>query len=147
MSSTPFRVPTHLRSATQADVPRIYEMRHGTAENRLNNPALVTDAEIAWYIGVGTSLVSEDAAGVQGFTCMNDQTAYVSALFVIDCAQGCGHGTRLLDAGLSRLREAGHRQAFLSTGAGTKAAAFYRSRGWQDMGTSLQGEMVLRRWL
>jgi len=136
--------PRPLRAATPADLPRIYEVRHGTAENRLTNPGLVTDAEVAWYMNHAIFLVSEDEVGIQGFTCVNHQTGYVWALFVIDAAQGRGHGTRLLDAAMARLREAGHRQAFLSTGAGTRAEAFYRARGWQPMGVNLQGEVVLR---
>jgi GNAT superfamily N-acetyltransferase len=136
--------PLRLRAATRADLPRIYEVRHGTAENRLTDPALVTNEEVAWYMDHAIFLVSEDARGVQGFTCVNHQTGYVWALFVIDDAQGLGHGTGLLDAAMARLREAGHRQAFLSTGAGTRAEAFYRARGWQPMGVSMSGEIVFR---
>jgi hypothetical protein len=36
-----------LRPATRADLPRIFEVRNGTAESRLDNPALVTDEEVA----------------------------------------------------------------------------------------------------
>jgi GNAT superfamily N-acetyltransferase len=136
-----------LRPATRADLPRIYEVRHGTAENRLTNPALVTDEEVAWYIDEAIFLVSEDEAGVQGFTCANHQTGYVWALFVIDEAQGRGHGTALLDAALTRLRAAGHRQSFLTTGKGTRAETFYRSKGWQMTGTNMAGEAVFRLWL
>src|SRR5882757_7294148 len=113
-----------LRPATRADLPRIHQVRHGTAENRLSNPALVTDAEVAWYLNEAIFLVSEDENGVLGFTCVNHQTAYVWALFVIDAAQGQGHGTALLDAAMAQLRQVGHRQAFLFTGKGTKAEGF-----------------------
>ena len=77
-----------LRPATRADLPRIYEVRHGTAENRLTDPALVSDAEVAWYMDQAIFLVSEDETGVQAFACVNHQTGYVWALFVIDEAQG-----------------------------------------------------------
>jgi len=137
----------HLRPATRADLPRIHQVRHGTMENRLTNPALVTDAEVAWYMDEAIFLVSEDETNVQGFTCANHQTGYVWALFVIDGAQRRGHGTALLDAAIARLRQAGHRQAFLSTGQGTKAEKFYRSRGWQPTGVNMNGEVVLRLWL
>ena len=137
----------HLRPATRADLPRIHQIRHGTAENRLTNPALVTDAEVAWYIDEAIFLVSEDDTNVQGFTCANHQTGYVWALFVIDGAQRRGHGTALLDAATARLRQAGHRQAFLSTGRGTEAEEFYLSRGWQPTGVNMNGEVVFRLWL
>ena len=136
-----------LRPATLADLPRIHEVRHGTAENRLSDPTLVSDAEVAWYMDEAIFLVSEADDRIQGFTCANPQTGYLWALFVIDGAQGRGHGTALLAAAMSRLREAGHRQAFLSTGVGTRAESFYRSKGWQPTGINLQGEVVLRAWL
>jgi len=136
-----------LRPATRADLPRIHQVRHGTAENRLTNPSLVTDAEVAWYMDEAIFLVSEDETNVQGFTCANHQTGYIWALFVIDGAQRRGHGTALLDAAMARLRQAGHRQAFLSTGRGTKAEEFYLSRGWQPTGVNMNGEVVFRLWL
>jgi GNAT superfamily N-acetyltransferase len=138
---------SHLRPATRADLPRIHQVRHGTTENRLTNPALVTDDEVAWYLDKAIFLVSEDDKDIQGFVCANQQTGYVWALFVIDEAQGRGHGTALLDAAMDRLRAAGHRQAFLTTGKGTKAENFYKSKGWQCTGTDLRGEAVFRLWL
>jgi GNAT superfamily N-acetyltransferase len=85
-----------LRQARTLDLPRIFEVRHGTAENRLEDPSLVTPAEVEWYLNEAIVLVSEDDAGIQGFTCANHQTGYVWALFVIDGAHGRGHGTALL---------------------------------------------------
>ena len=139
--------PPRLRPATRADLPRIFEVRHGTAENRLDNPALVTDAEVAWYMDAAIFLVSEDDAGLQGFVCANHQTGYVWALFVIDEAHGRGHGTALLAAAMDRLRDAGHRQAFLTTGKGTKAEGFYERRGWRATGINRDGQIVFRLWL
>ena len=136
-----------VRPATRADLPRVYEVRHGTAENRLSDPSLVADAEVAWYLAEAIFLVSEDDAGVQGFVCANPQTGYVWALFVIDGAQGRGHGTALLDEAIARLRQAGHRQAFLTTGKDTRAAGFYRSKGWRQTGIDMKGEAVFRLWL
>jgi len=136
-----------LRPAVRSDLPRIWQVRHGVAENRLTNPDLVTDREVAWYMDEAIFLVSEDAAGAQGFTCMNHQTGYVWALFVMDGQHGKGHGTAMLAAGLARLRALGHRQAFLSTGADTRAAGFYCARGWALMGKALSGEAVFRCWL
>jgi GNAT superfamily N-acetyltransferase len=138
---------SRLRRATRADLPRIHEVRHGTAENRLDNPALVTDAEVAWYMDEAIFLVSEDEAGIQGFACANPQTGYVWALFVIDEAHGRGHGTALLNAAIDGLRRAGNRQAFLTTGLGTRAERFYRAKGWRATGVNMNGDVVLRLWL
>ncbi len=136
-----------IRPATRADLARIREVRHGTNENRLNDPSLATDAEVAWYLDEAIFLVSEDAADIQGFTCVNHQTAYVWALFVIDDAHGRGHGTALLGAAMDRLRRLEHRQAFLSTGKDTKAEGFYRSRGWRSTGVNMNGDVIYRLWL
>jgi GNAT superfamily N-acetyltransferase len=136
-----------IRAATEADLPRIHEVRHGTAENRLTDPSLVTDEEVAWYLKEAIFLVSEDQAGLQGFTCANPQTGYVWALFVIDEAHGRGHGTTLLSEAVERLRQAGNRQAFLTTGPGTRAAEFYRRKGWRQAGVDIRGQAVYRFWL
>ncbi len=113
----------------------------------MSDPSLVTDAEVAWYLEEAIFLVSEDEAGVQGFVCANPQTGCVWALFVIDGARGRGHGTALLDEAITRLRQAGHRQAFLTTGKDTRAAGFYRSKGWRQTGIDMRGEAVFRLWL
>jgi GNAT superfamily N-acetyltransferase len=136
-----------LRQATREDMPRITQVRHGTAENRLIDPGAVTEAEVLWYMDHAIFLVSEDEEGIQGFTCVNHQTGYVWALFVIDEAQGRGHGTALLTAAMERLRDAGQRQAFLNTSNDTKAHRFYLSRGWLPTGINMNGEAVLRLWL
>src|ERR1700744_1558133 len=136
-----------LRQATKLDLPRISEVRHGAAENRLDDPSLVTPEEVEWYLNEAIFLVSEDDAGIQGFTCANHQTGYVCALFVIDGAQGRGHGSALLNEVIARLRRAGHRQAFLTTGKSTKAAGFYRSKGWMQTGVDRRGQAVFRLWL
>ena len=136
-----------IRPATRADLPRIYEVRNGVGENPLLDSDGVTEDEVLWYMDEAIFLVSEDESGVQGFTCANSQTGYVWAMFVIDAAQGRGHGGSLLDAAMARLRQAGHRQSFLSTGLGSKAEGFYRSKGWLPMGVNLKGERVYRFWL
>lgn len=131
-----------LRAATHADLSRIHVIRHGTSENQLTDLTLVTDAEVAWYMDEAIFLVSEDHEDLQGFVCANHQTGYVWALFVIEAAQGQGHGTALLEAALAQLRQTGHRQAFLTTGPNTRAAQFYHERGWLLMGTDFSGEAV-----
>jgi hypothetical protein len=39
-----------LRQATKLDLPRIHEVRRWTAENRLEDPSLVTPAQVEWYL-------------------------------------------------------------------------------------------------
>ena len=57
-------MPPRLRQATTLDLARIHEVRHGTAENRLEDPSLVTPAEVEWYLNEAIFLVSEDDAGI-----------------------------------------------------------------------------------
>jgi GNAT superfamily N-acetyltransferase len=142
--SKPVTKPFRLRPATRADLPRIHEVRHGTAENRLTDPSRVTPEEVAWYLDHAIFLVADDGTNIQGFACANPQTGYVWALFVIESAHGRGCGTALLDAVLAQLGQAGNRQAFLTTGRGTRAARFYAARGWTAVGENLDGDVVFR---
>ncbi|WP_188910293.1 GNAT family N-acetyltransferase [Salinarimonas ramus] len=140
-------MPT-IRQARAEDLSRIAEIRLGVTENRLADPTAISDQEVFWYLGQGVFLVSEDDAGrPQGFACANPLNGYVWALFVIDPEQGKGHGTALHDAMLASLKNAGHAQAWLATGAGTKAIGFYERRGWRMTGTGLDGQAVLVRAL
>jgi GNAT superfamily N-acetyltransferase len=140
-------MPPRLRPATAADLPRVDQVRRGTAENPLTDEARVSLEEVTWYLNEAIFLVSEEENGVEGFVCANHQTGYVWALFVIDGAQGRGHGTALLDAAMARLRAAGHRQSVLTTGVGTRAEGSYQAKGWRRTGIDLRGDAVYRRWL
>ena len=140
-------MPPRLRPATSADLPRIWEVRHGTVENRLTDPSLVTDAEVGWYLNEGIFLVSEDDEGVQGFACANHQRATSGRSLSSTGRRGAVHGTALLDEAIGQLRQAGHRQARFSRRPKTRAAAFYRSKGWHQTGVDIKGEAVFRLWL
>lgn len=140
-------MPT-IRPARIEDLPRISEIRLGVSENRLSDPTAISDQEVFWYLNDGIFLVSTDEDGtVQGFAAASPLNGYVWALFVIDPAQGRGHGAALHDALVARLKEAGHAQAWLGTGYGTKAIGFYERRGWRVMGRGIQGQAVLVRRL
>ncbi|CAN1542960.1 NAT_SF domain containing protein [Rhabdaerophilaceae bacterium] len=132
-----------LRAACPDDLPRIHVVRHGTVENRLSNPALVTEAEVLWYMNRAIFLVSEDKDGIQGFCCANPLSSYIWALFVLDERHGVGHGSALMDEVEGRLRALGHRQVYLTTDHGTRAETWYQRRGYRVTGTSFGGEAVL----
>ena len=130
-----------------ADQPRIHAIRMGVTENVLSDPSKVTDEEIGWYRDQAIFLVAEQGGEVAGFACANHQTGLVWALFVDAAHEGRGHGRSLLDAALAGLKAAGHAQAHLTTGGGTRAERFYRQHGWRDMGRSLDGQIVFVREL
>ncbi|MGJ3264768.1 MAG: N-acetyltransferase family protein, partial [Salinarimonas sp.] len=130
-------MPT-IRPARAEDLPRIAEIRLGVSENRLADPTAISDQEVFWYLNEGLFLASDDDAGVlQGFACASPLNGLVWALFVIDPAQGHGHGTALHDALLAGLKDAGQAQAWLATGQGTKAIGLYERRGWRMPGVGL----------
>jgi len=131
-----------IRAATPADQPRIDAIRRGVRENILRDPAKVTAEEVCWYREQAIFLVAEEGVEVVAFACANHQTGFIWALFVDPAHEGRGHGRALLDAALVRLKAAGHAQAWLMTGAGTRAERFYRRHGWRDMGRSLDGQLA-----
>lgn len=136
-----------IRKAVAADQPRIHAIRMAVRENILSDPSKVTAEEVAWYRDNAIFLVAESAGEIAGFACANHQTGLVWALFVDPAQEGRGHGRALLDAALAGLKAAGHAQAWLETGAGTRAERFYRRHGWRDMGRGLDGQIVFTRQL
>ncbi|TQI73127.1 N-acetylglutamate synthase-like GNAT family acetyltransferase [Bosea sp. AK1] len=136
-----------IRKAVEADQPRIHAIRMAVRENILSDPSKVTAEEVAWYRDNAIFLVAESAGEIAGFACANHQTGLVWALFVDPAQEGGGHGRALLDAALAGLKAAGHAQAWLETGAGTRAERFYRRHGWHDRGRGLDGQIVFTRQL
>ena len=136
-----------IRKAVAADEPRIRAIRMGVRENILSDPSKVTDEDVAWYRDNAIFLVAEDAGEIAGFACANHQTGLIWALFIDPAQEGRGHGRALIDAALAGLKAAGHAQAWLETGAGTRAERFYRRHGWRDMGRGLDGQIVFTRSL
>lgn len=136
-----------IRKAVAADQSRIFAIRMGVRENVLSDPSKVTDEDVAWYREQAIFLVAEDAGVIVGFACANHQTGLIWALFIDPAQEGRGHGRALLDAALAGLKAAGHAQAWLETGAGTRAERFYVRHGWHDRGRALDGQIVFTRAL
>ena len=136
-----------IRKAVAADEPRIRAIRMGVRENILSDPSKVTDEDVAWYRDNAIFLVAEDAGEIAGFACANHQTGLIWALFIDPAQEGRGHGRALIDAALAGLKAAGHAQAWLETGADTRAERFYRRHGWRDRGRGLDGQIVFTRSL
>lgn len=136
-----------IRKAVAADEPRIRTIRMGVRENILSDPSKVTDEDVAWYREQAIFLVAEEAGEIAGFACANHQTGLIWALFIDPAQEGRGHGRALIDAALAGLKAAGHAQAWLETGADTRAERFYRRHGWRDRGRGLDGQIVFTRSL
>jgi GNAT superfamily N-acetyltransferase len=74
--------------------------------------------------------VAEDAGRIVAFSMAYGAEGKVFALFTLPGFEGRGCGSRLLDEALTWLKSLGHERAWLSTGRGTRAQAFYERRGW-----------------
>jgi len=58
-----------IRAAATADIPRIFEIRDSVIENRLSDPAAVTEADAAWFVANGPIWVWQEPDGtVAGFS-------------------------------------------------------------------------------
>lgn len=136
-----------LRRAGPADLPRITAIRAAVRENRLTDPAAVTEADLDWFIGGGRTWVAEEAGEVMGFSAADTLDGSVWALFVAPGAEGRGLGRALLAAALGDLAAAGHGEARLSTDPGTRAERLYRALGWHETGRLANGEVALARRL
>ena len=134
-----------LRRATPDDVPRIAEIRDSVRENILSDPALVTPADIAWFLENGPIWVWDDNGAVAGFSAGDPRNGWVWALFVAPGHEGKGIGRALLKATCDTLREAGHATATLSTEAGTRAERHYRADGWTAISQNAKGELVFQK--
>ncbi|MFZ2007846.1 MAG: GNAT family N-acetyltransferase [Stellaceae bacterium] len=135
-----------LRRATEADVPRIREIRDSVRENILSDPSRVTPADMAWFLEHGPIWVWEEPDGaVAGFSAGDPRDGWVWALFVAPGHEGKGIGRALLKATCDTLRAAGHATATLSTGPGTRAERHYRADGWVVTGRSDKGELVFQK--
>lgn len=123
--------PTY-RRATLADRDAISAIRLSVQENILRDPSRVTEADYRAYIDeIGRGWVAEIEGRIIGFSFAN-RSGLIWALFLAPGHEGHGTGRALLALCLAWLREQGVAQAFLDTGAGTRAEAFYRRQGWRE---------------
>ena len=121
--------------ATEADIPAMHLVRMSVRENRLSDPDRLKPADYAAAIGpLGRGWVAESGGRVAGFA-VGLSSGNIWALFVHPEQEGRGYGKVLHDTMVSWLRQQGLRQLWLTTDPGTRAEAFYRSRGWRPAGT------------
>jgi GNAT superfamily N-acetyltransferase len=135
-----------IRLATHADLPRIFEIRHGVGENRLSDPSRVTEADARWFIENGALWVCQEANGlITGFSGGDVRDGSIWALFVAPGHEGKGIGRALLAKACDALRDGGYREAWLTTEPGTRAERHYRAAGWVADGYSARGELTFRK--
>jgi GNAT superfamily N-acetyltransferase len=89
--------------------------------------------------------VAERGESIVGFAMADQSDGSIFALFVRPADEGRGIGSRLLDLAVQWLWQRGRTVIMLTTGPGTRAAAFYARRGWTDVGIQPNGEIRFER--
>lgn len=141
-----------IRAATEADIPKMHQIRMAVQENRLTDPGSVQPEDYqALMRDGGRGWVAELGGRMVGFAMGDRPRSNVWALFVDPAFEGRGAGRRLHDPMLEWLFSAGADRVWLSTDPGTRAETFYRAAGWRHAGDRENGEaryeMTRERWL
>lgn len=124
-----------LRRATVADIPAMSRIRLAVRENRLSNPARITEEMYRDYLdALGRGWVAEIAGEVVGFAYADRGDGSIWALFVDPEREGLGAGSRLLRLAAAWLFEIGYDEVWLGTEPGTRAHGFYAAQGWVQEG-------------
>jgi ribosomal protein S18 acetylase RimI-like enzyme len=131
-----------IREATIADIPQIQFVRHSVNENKLSNPALVTDKDCEEYMTVrGKGWVCEVEGKIAGFAIADLQDNNIWALFLQPKFEQQGIGRKLHDTMLNWYFAETQTTLWLSTSPNTRAASFYRKAGWLETGTYGKDEL------
>ena len=140
------------REAAAKDIPQIQIVRNAVKENRLSDPALVTDKDCEEYItNRGKGWVCEIENTIVGFSIADLKENNIWALFIHPDHEGKGIGKKLHQLMLGWYFAQTAATVWLSTAPGTRADAFYRKAGWKAVGTHGKGEtkfeMSFSEWI
>ena len=130
------------REAIIEDIVQIQFVRNAVKENRLSNPALVTDKDCAAYLtqrGKGWVCLKNDT--IVGFAIADLQDNNIWALFVSPEFEGQNIGKTLHTIMLNWYFAQTKETVWLSTTPHTRAEKFYRLCGWKETGTYGKGEI------
>lgn len=124
-------VPAAFRRATVADIVDMSRIRLAVTENRLRDPSRLTRQMYEDFLERdGRGWIAQVDGITAAFSYANRQDGSIWALFVDPAHEGQGLAKRLLQLATAWLFELGYAQLTLSTGAGTRADAFYTRQGW-----------------
>jgi GNAT superfamily N-acetyltransferase len=134
------------RVARAADVPAIFRVRTSVVENLLTVGQLrqrgITNASVAAsFRDNAGGWVAVHKRRIVGFSMADRETGSLFALFVLPAYERRGIGAQLLSRAIEWLWDVGAEHVWLHTAPNTKAAAFYRRRGWIVTGTHPSGDI------
>ncbi len=136
----------NFREARPEDIEQMQRVRNAVQENKLSDPGLVTYQDYMDYLFVrGKGWVCEADGMITGFAIADIQEDNIWALFVLPEFEGKGIGSRLHDLMLHWYFAQNKNRVWLSTAPGTRAEAFYRRKGWIEMGTHGNGEVKFEK--
>lgn len=139
-----------IREAAINDIKQIQVVRNAVKENRLSNPALVTDADCEEFLFQrGKGWVAVVDGTIAGFSIVDMLQNNVWALFVHPDFENQGIGRKLHNVMLDWYFSQTTTLLWLGTAPGTRAEAFYRLSGWEQSGMhgdELKFEMNAITW-
>lgn len=132
----------NFREATVQDIRQIQLVRNSVHENKLSDPALVTDEDCKLYITArGKGWVCEINSVIVGFAIVDLQGNNIWALFLKPEHERKGIGKRLHDMMLDWYFNETNTKLWLGTEPNTRAEKFYRRAGWKANGLRGNGEI------
>ena len=131
-----------IRPAETYDISQIQLVRNAEKENRLSNPALVSDADVETYLTVrGKGWVCIHDNIVTGFAIVDLVENNVWALFVHPDFEAMGIGKKLHRVMMDWYFLQTMEKIWLGTEPNSRAERFYRMQGWQEAGLHGKGEI------
>ncbi len=119
----------------------MHRVRLAVRENRLTSTAITEVDYVPAITTTGRGWVIESDSVIVAFAVGNRESGNIWALFVHPDQEALGYGLQLHDAMLSWLWSQGLERLWLTTEPGTRAEAFYASRGWERVGNNEHGEI------
>lgn len=141
----------NFREAVKEDIPQIQVVRNAVLENKLSDPAFVTDADCEAFLLVrGKGWVCEVNKIVVGFAIADLQQNNIWALFVTPAFAQKGIGKTLHSKMLNWYFKQTQKTVWLGTETNTRAEVFYKKAGWTIIGThgrnETKFEMTFNQW-
>lgn len=132
-----------LRLATPVDIPSMHAVRLAVRENRLSDPARISQADyLSAMTERGRTWVVEADGKIAGFA-SGYYDGRVWALFVHPDYESHGYGRALFATMVEWLSGLGLATLWLTTAPGTRAERFYVAQGWRPCGLEPNGDLRL----